>query len=746
MKAVRNQKVRFRYQKTVACLKQNCSSLFQKTGINNLFRRRVPVRLQLSEVECGAACLAMILSYYGRNTKVAECYERLGIGRDGVTARAISNVARSYGLRVKAYSIETADFQYIQLPAIIHWDFDHFIVVERWSSKKVDVIDPSRGRRQLSAAEFNASFTGIVLAFEPGAQFQGQKAKKHLSWSNFLIQYVLQAPGLIVQILGTSLLLQVFGLALPIFTKILVDYILPLHIAGVMTMLGIGAAILILTQVVTSYLRAVLLIYLQARLDTQTMLDFFDHLLSLPFRFFEQRTTGDLLMRLGSNAVIRETLTSQTISLVLDGTFVLGYLTLLLIQEPLFGIAVLVAGLLQIALLLGTTPQVHHLVQRDLVGQSESNSYMVEALRGIETLKASGSEERAFDYWSNLFFKQLNVSLQKSHLSAKIDTVMLALRTFSPIFLLWFGGLRVLEGTMSLGTMLALNALANSFLMPLATLVSSGQQLQLVGGHLERLADVLEAEPEQDIQVVETTPPLTGRIEWQQVSFRYDPNSPEVLRDISVTIEPGQKVALVGRSGSGKSTFAKLLLGIYTPTQGEILYDDIPLHKLNYRTLRSQFGIVLQESFLFSSSIRHNITANNPNLSLEEVMEAAKLASIHHDIVQMPMGYETKISEGGSGLSGGQRQRLSIARALAHKPAILLMDEATSHLDVVTESLVEQNISNLSCTRIAIAHRLSTIRNADIILVFDAGTIVERGSHEELLASGGHYAALVNNQ
>jgi ATP-binding cassette, subfamily B, bacterial len=294
--------------------------------------------------------------------------------------------------------------------------------------------------------------------------------------------------------------------------------------------------------------------------------------------------------------------------------------------------------------------------------------------------------------------------------------------------------------------MFALNALANSFLMPLATLISSGQQLQLVGGHLERLADVLEAEPEQNIQVVETAPPLTGRIEWQQVSFRYDPNSPLVLRDISVTIKPGQKVALVGRSGSGKSTFAKLLLGMYTSTQGEILYDDMPLQKFNYRTLRSQFGIVLQDSFLFSSSIRHNITTNSPNLSLEEVMEAAKLASIHDDIVQMPMGYETRISEGGSGLSGGQRQRLSIARALAHKPTILLMDEATSHLDVVTESLVEQNISNLSCTRIAIAHRLSTIRNADLILVFDAGTIVERGSHEELLALGGHYAALVNNQ
>ena len=263
---------------------------------------------------------------------------------------------------------------------------------------------------------------------------------------------------------------------------------------------------------------------------------------------------------------------------------------------------------------------------------------------------------------------------------------------------------------------------------------------------MERLADVLEAEPEQDIHSVQAAPRLYGRIELKNVSFQYDPNAPLVLRDISVTIEPGQKVGLVGSTGSGKSTLAKLLLGLYTPTEGEVLFDGIPMQELNYQTLRSQFGVVLQELFLFNGSIRQNIAFNDPGLSLDQVVEAAELASINDEILRMPMGYETLVAEGGARLSGGQRQRLSLARALAPKPSILVLDEATSHLDVMTEGLVEQNLSQLSSTRIVIAHRLSTIRDSDLILVLDEGEIVEHGSHEYLVAMGGYYAKLVHSQ
>jgi ABC-type bacteriocin/lantibiotic exporter with double-glycine peptidase domain len=363
---------------------------------------------------------------------------------------------------------------------------------------------------------------------------------------------------------------------------------------------------------------------------------------------------------------------------------------------------------------------------------------------GISTLKASGAENHAFDHWSNLYYKQLNVSLKRGQLNAILDTAMTTLRMLSPILLLWFGAIEVLDGKMSLGSMLALNALAISFLTPVTSLVTAGQQLQLVRAYLERIVDVADAKPEQNQEVTNACSQLSGKIRVENVSFRYDSSSPWVLHDISLTITPGQKIALVGATGSGKSTLAKLLLSLYTPEQGEIFFDDLPLQTLNYQMLRRQFGVVLQESSLFRGSIRQNIAMNNPSVSLEQIQHAAKLAHIHEEIINMPMGYETLLAEVGTGVSGGQRQRICIARAIAHHPSILLLDEATSHLDIRTERLVSQNLASLTCTRIMIAHRLSTIMDADMIVVLDKGRIVERGTHDDLLAKDGHYAALIS--
>lgn len=709
-------------------------------------RRRVPVIRQMNTVECGAACLSMILSYHGRATHISDCREQFGIGRDGVTAATIAKAARANGLRVKAYSIQPNDFKLVTLPAIVHWEFNHFIVVERWSSESIDVVDPAAGRLQLTADEFDAGFTGVVLVFEPGVHFERSRRTAQPLWRRYLVKYILQAPGLLAQIIGASLLLQVLGLALPLFTKVLVDSVLPFGVDDILILFGLGMVFFVLGQMVTSYLRASMLIYLQARLDSRMMLDFFEHLLTLPFKFFQQRSSGDLLMRLSSNSVIREMLTSQTLSVLLDGSLVLVYLMIIFTQAPIFGLIVFAIAVLQIALLVATTGRVHRLTQRDLVAQAQSQSYLVEALSRMETLKAAGAEDRAFDHWSNLFQNQLNISLQRSRLSVLIDTGMMTLRAFSPILLLWVGAYRVMTGTMTLGTMLGLSALAASFLAPLSALVSNGQRLQLVGSHLDRIGDVLESEPEQDERTVLDTPTLSGKIELREVSFRYDPNAPLVLKDISVAIEPRQKVAVVGRTGSGKSTLGKLLLGLYPPTSGEILYDGISLQDLNYRTLRTQFGVVLQESLLFSGSIRENISFNDPALEFEQIIEAARMAAIHDDIQEMPMGYETLVAEGGAGFAGGQCQRLALARALAHKPVWLLLDEATSHLDVLTERQVDENLNQLPCTRIVIAHRLSTVCNADLILVLDQGKIVEQGSHEYLLSLGGHYSELVHTQ
>ncbi|KST61846.1 ABC transporter [Mastigocoleus testarum BC008] len=704
------------------------------------------MRLQLNEVECGAACLATILSYYGRHTRVSECRDCFDVGRDGVSAQHLAEVARNYGLRVKAYAIDMADFRYVPLPAIAHWNFNHFVVVESWSPNRIGIVDPAGGRYQLTTAQFDGSFTGVVLTLEPGAGFEPRGKTSQPLWLQFLIRYTVLQPQLFIQIIGASLLLQCLGLGLPMLTKVFIDRILPFHLNSLMPILAIGIAILMLAQLIVSYLRSALLIYLRARIDIQTILGFFDHLLTLPFRFFEQRSTGDLSMRMGSNAIIREMLTTQSLSVLLDGCFILGYLLILLSQQLFFGLIVLAFGLLQVALLLATTRRVHYLMQKELAAQAEAQSYMVEALTGILTLKATGCEDQAFDRWSNLFMKHLNVSLQRNQLTAIIEAFLQAMRTLSPLVLLWLGTFYVLQKNMSLGTMLAMNAIAALFLAPIASLVTSGQYLQVAGAHLERLTDVLQAESEQGIKTTKAAPKLKGHIEFKNVSFQYDKNAPLVLKNVSFVIQPGQKVAIVGQSGSGKSTLAKLLLGLYRPNTGQILYDGISLENFKCRTWRNQFGVVLQEPFLFSGSIRQNIAFNKPALSLQEVIAAAHIAVIDDEIMQMPMGYETRIAEGGSGLSGGQRQRLSLARALAGQPAILLLDEATSHLDTPTERLVEQNLGQISCTQIIIAHRLSTIRNADLILVLHRGSIVDQGSHTYLLEQRGYYATLVNNQ
>ena len=708
-------------------------------------KRRVPEMRQVTNVECGAACIAMILNYYGYATSISAVQEHCGVGRDGLSALDLVNAAHLYGLRVRTVSLNLEEFPFVVLPVIVHWEFNHFLIVERWSESRVDVVDPAQGRRRLTPAEFDAGFTGIVLMLEPGAQFKHQKPQQELTlWS--YIRSFLSMRKIIVQVIGTSLLLQLLGLAAPFLTEVVIDTILPAKSTYILTMLALGMFLLVLMQGITTFLRSSLLIYLQTRIDVNMMLNFFEHLLSLPYRFFQLRLNGDLMARMNSNLAIRDLFTNQLLSTLLDGGSVIIYFIILFILSKLFAEVALVIGVIQVALLLFTAPLLRRLTQRDLAAQGKTQGYMNEILSGIATVKAAGAEQRVFTRWENLFFEEMNISLRLNYLSSSINTLLTILNIFTPLFLLWIGATQVINGTMTIGTMLAFSTLAIEFLVPLGSLATSGHELQIIDAHFSRITDVIGSKPEQDPTQVKKPHQLTGQIELRQVSFQYHKTAPMILKNINAKILPRQKVALVGRTGSGKSTLGKLLVGLITPTHGSILFDGIPLEDLNYQEVRRQFGVVMQDSFIFSGSIKDNIALNNPDMDMQRIIEASQLAAIVEDIENMPMGYDTLVSEGGSAFSGGQRQRLALARALANHPALLLLDEATSSLDVVTEQTIEQNLRKLPCTQIIIAHRLSTIRNADVILVLDQGQIVEQGTHAQLLHSNGFYARLLQAQ
>ena len=715
---------------------------------------KVPIVLQLSAVECGAACLAMVLKYFGRDIGLGECREVCKVGRDGANAHTIAKAARRFGLRPHSYSIQQLkDLGQLKLPAIAHWNFNHFVVIEQWTPTQVGIVDPAIGRRNVTLEELNSAFTGVALTFEPTESFAinlaaktDAKQRSNLSTLGLMARQFFnstESRWVLGAVVLTSVLIQLSTFGITWLTQLIVDGALVKRNTNPMIVAGAGAVALLCGIGLVRWLRGWQMARLQAQMDSRVMHGFMAHLLSLPFRFFQERTNGDLLNRLSSNVNIRQAITSQTLSTLLDGSLALGSLIMLTVLAP--GIAALAAGIAALQLIITSlsVPRLRELSQQSLMARTDTNSYEVEMLNGLVTLKSSGADQEAFQHWSGLFTKSLNTDYSRRKFSAFTEAVAGSLNTLVPILLLWVGAWLVLSGQFSFGKMLAMNTLAGAFISPINSLVGNIQELQMVGIYLDRVRDVLETESEPTGTII---PNLRGPIELVNVSFRYDATSQRVLDNVSLVIQPGQKVALVGRTGSGKSTLGRLLLGLHRPTDGDILFDGISLDKIDLHALRGSVGVVTQEPSIFSGSIRSNIAFNDPFIPLKTVVDAACLAEINEDIERMPMGYDTWLSENGNTLSGGQRQRVSIARALAHGPDVLLFDEATSHLDAVSERKIENNLSQIPCTRIVIAHRLSTVRDANLILVLDQGQVVERGTHDELMRASGKYAELVLSQ
>jgi ABC-type bacteriocin/lantibiotic exporter with double-glycine peptidase domain len=616
------------------------------------------------------------------------------------------------------------------------------VVFEQVTKSGIVILDPSQGRRHVREDELARRFTGIALTFELTESFQSEGKEPDFAWR--FARTVLQSDGLLPRIVVTTLILQLFVLATPVLTGAIVDQVVPNRDYRLMVVLEAGLVSFMAFYFLGRFVRGHLLLHLRTRLDMKMTIGFLAHVVRLPYAFFQLRSPGDLMARLYSNVNIRDVLANGALSAVLDGTMVFLYLILLLVVSPKLALVVTALAIGQVMTFLLIRKRQFELQAEGLRKQAETRAYHVDLFTGIETIKAMGCEDGAVRRFSDLFIAETNVAVAGGKLNALFDALLSTLGVSNPLLTLAFGAHLVLDGKLTLGSMLAINALANNFLTPVVNLVRSAQQVSLLGTYYERIDDVLQSAPEQ-ADGVGARRRLSGRIALEQVSFSYGKTLPPVLRDVSVDVRPGQFVAIVGPSAAGKSTLGSLLFGLYQPAAGRILYDGLDLNGLDVRSVRQQMGIVTQRTVLFGGSIRDNITMRDDSIPLDQVIGAAQLAALDEEINAMPMGYHTLLLDGGASLSGGQRQRLALARALVRKPRILLLDEATSALDTATEGVVQRALASLECTRIVIAHRLSTIMNADLILVMDNGRIVERGTHEELVR-GGLYRKLVTVQ
>ena len=715
-------------------------------------RRRVktPTLLQMEAVECGAAALGIIMYYLGRIVPLPELRRECGVSRDGSKASNMLKAARRYGLEAKGFKKELTQLRELPLPYIVFWNFNHFLVVEGWGKEKVYLNDPASGPCTISLQEFDEAYTGVVLVMQPGEEFKrgGRKASMVLAlWSRLK-----GTTGALAYCLLAGFLLTLVGLVVPVFTQIFVDEILIQGRQQWLRPLLLAMAIAAMLQGALTLLRLRYLRRLKIKLAVGMSSRFLWHILRLPISFYAQRFAGEISNRTSLNDQVADILSGQLASTVID-TVMLGFYVIVMSQYDWALTAIVVSfALINVITLQSISRQRKDANQRLIQDYGKAAGASIAALQSIETLKASGLESDFFARWSGYYTKAINSQQELGVTNQTLSVLPVLLSALSAAFLLAVGGLRVMDGHLSIGMLIAFQGMMQNFQQPVDSLVSFGRTLQELDGNLIRLDDVLDnpTDPQlehrsEDQSSPTFTPKLAGHLELKNLTFGYSRLETPLIENFNLKVKPGQRIALVGGSGSGKSTVAKMVSGLYESWSGEILLDGKPKSEIPTQLLTNSLAMVEQDILMFEGTVRDNLTLWDTTVPDKYIKQACRDAAIDDVIQSLPGGYNAKLAEGAANLSGGQRQRLEIARALVNNPSILIMDEATSALDSETEKIVDRNLRRRGCTCLIVAHRLSTIRDCDEIIVLDRGKVVQRGTHEELWQQEGVYARLIKS-
>jgi NHLM bacteriocin system ABC transporter peptidase/ATP-binding protein len=709
----------------------------------SLVRVKTPTLIQMEAVECGAASLGIILRHFGHFVPLEILRVECGVSRDGSKASNILRAARRYGLEAKGFKCEPEKLRDMEMPAVVFWNFNHFLVVEGFRGNTVFLNDPAYGPRKVTLEEFDQSFTGVVLTFKRGAEFETGGRKPNLI--NGLKSRLGGAFTPLSFLVITGLAMVVPGLILPTFSRLFVDNVLISNMHGWVKPLLIGLTVTALFRALLTGLQQHCLLRLETKIALVTSSRFFWHILRLPIAFFSQRSAGDIGSRVAVNDTVARMLSGELATVVIN-VMLIGFYALLMAQYDLVMtfVGVCIAALNFIFLLYMGRRRVDENM-RLLQDRGKLVGTAMDGLQLIETLKASGLESDFFSKWSGYQAKVVNGEQRMGVMNAVLMAFPPVLGGINTAILLGIGAFRIMDGNMTIGMLVAFQSLMQSFLTPVAEMVNQGSEFQQLEGDMTRIDDVLDHELAQN-RGTEETPDrarLSGHVEITDLTFGYSPLAPPLIEGFSLKLAPGERVALVGGSGSGKSTISNVVAGLYESWGGTVLFDGKPREEIPATLMANSLAMVDQDISMFSGSIRDNLTMWDATVPEIEILNAARDAGIHHDITSRTGGYDSLVDEGGKNFSGGQRQRMEIARALTVNPSILILDEATSALDTESEKWVDSQIRQRGCTCIIVAHRLSTIRDCDEIIVLEKGKVVERGTHEEMKVAGGPYSRLI---